>query len=261
MSAVPFDMMENFTALEPALIGVIIALLVFYLIFLVFAIVCYVLRSLGLYTIAKRRGIHHPWLAWIPVGDAWIFGSISDQYQYVAKGKVRNRRKVLLGLNIAMMAMIVPVIIAEVATVLAMDSAVAAATAGMILFLAIYLAYIALAIVTTVFLYIAQYDLYQSCNPNNAVMFLVLGIFFSVTQPFFIFACRKKDLGMPPRKQPRPVVAELCQQEPAPEPETPVQDTVQTPEPTEEPAQPAPVLEDTCVADEADFAEEPTEAE
>ena len=108
MMSAPYGIGSNFDvfeALEPALIGIVIALLVYYLIFFVFAIVSYVLRSVGLYTIAKRRGIHHPWLAWLPIGDAWIMGSISDQYQYVAKGKIRNRRKVLLGLNIAMFAL------------------------------------------------------------------------------------------------------------------------------------------------------------
>ena len=39
----------------------------------------YVLWSLGVYTIAKRRGIRKPWLSWIPVGNLWILGSISDQ--------------------------------------------------------------------------------------------------------------------------------------------------------------------------------------
>ena len=41
-------------------------------------IVLYVIKSLGLYTIAKRRGIHHPGLAWVPIANTWILGSISD---------------------------------------------------------------------------------------------------------------------------------------------------------------------------------------
>ena len=49
-------------------------------------IATYVLSALGLYTIAKRRGLNHPWLAWIPVASAWIVGSLSDQYRYVVNG-------------------------------------------------------------------------------------------------------------------------------------------------------------------------------
>jgi len=49
--------------------------------------------------------------------------------------------------------------------------------------------------------YIAMYDLYTSCNPQNNVLFLVLSIFFTVTEPFFLFFIRNKDEGMPPRRQ------------------------------------------------------------
>ena len=58
-----------------------------------------------------------------------------------------------------------------------------------------------LAIAVIVVRYIAMYDLYTSCNPQNNVLFLVLSIFFSVTEPFFVFFNRKKDGGMPPRRQ------------------------------------------------------------
>ncbi len=42
------------------------------------SIVSYVLFSLGLYTVAKRRMINHPWLSWIPVANIWILGSLSE---------------------------------------------------------------------------------------------------------------------------------------------------------------------------------------
>ena len=83
MNAVPFGMIEEFEAFEPMLIGVMIVFLVVYLLLLVASVTMYVLQSLGAYTVAKRRGIHHPWLAWLPIGNVWIWGSISDQYQYV----------------------------------------------------------------------------------------------------------------------------------------------------------------------------------
>ena len=57
----------------------------------------YVLTALGLYTIAQRRGINKPWLAWIPVVNVWTLGCISDQYRYVVKGEKKSKRKVLIG--------------------------------------------------------------------------------------------------------------------------------------------------------------------
>ena len=60
---------------------------------MVLSVACYVLEALSLYTIAQRRGIRKPWLAWIPVVNVWIVGSISDQYQYVVNRRIQNRRK------------------------------------------------------------------------------------------------------------------------------------------------------------------------
>ena len=79
--------------------------LIVYLLALAFSVISYVLGAVGMYRIAKRRGIHHAWLSWIPVGSSWLLGSISDHYQYVVKQKVTKRRKILLILSIACMIM------------------------------------------------------------------------------------------------------------------------------------------------------------
>ncbi len=184
---------------------------VFYLVILALEIVVYVLQSVGLYTIAKRRGIYHPWLAWLPLGNMWILGSISDQYQYVSKGKVRSRRKILLGLTIAVFVLCFVYIFSVVGA--ALGSAVGANVAIVLLSA---LAMLVLAIVMMVQYYFALYDLYISCEPGNATAYLVLSILFNVTMPFFVFLSRKKDAGMPPRKVQQPVL-EIPEQPAEPE--------------------------------------------
>ena len=67
---------------------------------LLLGIASYVLTALALYVIARRRGLNKPWLAWIPVVNCWILGSLSDQYHYVVKGENKCKRKVLLILNL-----------------------------------------------------------------------------------------------------------------------------------------------------------------
>lgn len=67
---------------------------------MVIGLVSYVLLAVGLHSMAKRRGIRNAWLAWIPIANAWVLGCLSDQYQYVAKGRNKSRRKVLLTLGI-----------------------------------------------------------------------------------------------------------------------------------------------------------------
>ena len=178
-----------------------------------FGIAAYVLRALGLYTIAKRRGINHPWMGWVPVLDLWVLGCISDQYQYVVKGKDKNKRKWLLGLNIALA---VVYIVFFVFCGIAVAGVVTGTTGGLQeeqLLTALMgpaagraiclIPLVIIAIACTVIRYVAFYDLYTSCNPQNNVLFLVLSIFFSVTEPFFVFFIRNKDEGMPPRRQPQ----------------------------------------------------------
>ena len=176
-----------------------------------FGIAVYVLNALGFYSIAKRRGINHAWMSWIPVLDLWVLGCISDQYQYVVKGKNKNKRKWLLGLSIALAVvyivffvffgiMMVDVIGGVISTMdesLLLENLMGPVVGMLVSFIPM----MGLAIAVIVVRYIAMYDLYTSCSPQNNVLFLVLSIFFNVTEPFFVFFLRKKDDGMPPRRQ------------------------------------------------------------
>lgn len=194
-----YELLEEMGDILPAIIGTLVLVGLFCM---VLGIILYVFQSVGLYAIAKRRGINNPWLAWIPVGRDWMLGCVADQYQYVARGQVKNKRKILLGLAIASMILS----FVESRTSGQMLSELIAgnqpsAQAGVSALLG--LAGTAVSITALVFHHMALYDLYGSCCPDNKVLFLVLGIIFGFTQPFFIFFNRKKDDGMPPRIQPQ----------------------------------------------------------
>ena len=199
-------------------------LLLFGLLMLAFGIVSYVLQGVSFYRIAKRRGIHNAWLAWIPIGVYWLMGSISDHYQYVAKQKVTNRRRILLVLGIVTSAMSIIYSVMQLSTTLAftadagMGNEIGMVAVGVL----VYLVWLGVAIATSVFMYIALYDLYRSCKPGSAVLFLVLGIVFSVAIPFFLIICSNSDEGMPPKRVPQrpvqPAYIPEAQAEPAPAP-------------------------------------------
>ena len=193
MMDIPYEVTEMLEEFGPMIIGIVLIML---LVVLAVSAVFYIFQSLGLYTIAKRRGIENPWLAWIPVANYWILGCISDQYRYVVKGQVKNKRMIMLGLSIATFA--VSFVAEMIAGILMMTSD--GAGAAMALNSLMSLVSSGVSIASVVFWHMALYDLYTSCCPSNNVVFLVLGIIFSVTQPFFIFFNRKKDDGMPPRK-------------------------------------------------------------
>ena len=162
---------------------------------LLVALVFWIIRSLSLMALAKRRGIRNAWLAWIPVGSEWVLGSVSDQYQHLVQNKITARRKILLALEIASLIVVLGTY------AVAIFQAVAAVTeeemvAASLLSVIPSLLSTGVGITTMVFYHMSNYDLYRSCRPQSAVAFLVLGIIFPVCEPFFYLACRKKDLGM-----------------------------------------------------------------
>lgn len=172
---------------------------------LAIGIALFVFRAISIYKIARRRGISNVWLAWVPVCSEWILGSVADQYQYVVKGRVKNRRLplfllsvVLLGLHIAGAALSISTVTSVIRFVLTgagfpdvgrlvlLAVASTVQTGGMIACLVIR--------------GFVMYDVYTSCTSRNNVLFLVLGLLFRVLEPVFLFACRNKEEGMPPRR-------------------------------------------------------------
>ena len=181
---------------------------------LAIGIASYVLTALAIQTMAQRRGLNNPWLAWVPVVNCWLLGSLSDQYRYVVKRENTSRRKWLLGLRIAAalltIAIVVLVIVVaagaiHIAGYGARHHEILSNIMGPVLAIAgVSLPLAGVSIAYAVIRYMALYDVYKSMDPANCVIFLVLSILFHVTEPFFLFFSRNKDGGMPPRRQPEP---------------------------------------------------------
>lgn len=177
------------------------------------SLAAYVFTALAIYTIAQRRGIKKAWLAWVPVVNVWILGSISDQYRYVVKDQVKSKRKVLLGLNLANAVFVVAVSVSLIVTGISVFNAVLhhaaeeqlgwIAMRGIGITLLLCLPMLVLSLIAFVFRAIALYDLYTSCDPQNNALYLILSLIpgiSQITQPLFLFLCREKDEGMPPRR-------------------------------------------------------------
>lgn len=184
---------------------------------LAFSIAVYVVQSVGLYTLAKRRGLRYAWLAWLPVGNSWITGSLADDYRS-RKGKKHYK----LGLFTT---------IASVA-VLALAALFVLCFAGMyvwmfvcifftesmgvsdlmpllilipyMLIMAITLLMSACSLAHTVLCYVSSYFIFESCVPEQKVLYLIIAIVVGYTFGIHtaalgvtVFLCRNKDLGMP----------------------------------------------------------------
>lgn len=176
---------------------------------LAFIVVMYILEGKSLSAIARRRGIDNPWLAWVPVGSSWLLGAVSDQYRYVTYGQIRDRRKLLTWLSAVLYAVLTVLFVLLAIWIVGAISA--AGISGEEAFIAtymggffvIYMVALLLSGVSTVmsvFQYMAYYDLFRSCDPDKSLIYLLVSIFTTYPLPFFVFSCRNKDLGMPPRK-------------------------------------------------------------
>lgn len=200
------------------------------------SIALYVLQALGLYTIAQRRGIKYAWLAWVPVGSAWILGCICDDFKARTKGGAPKLRIALLILTIAVMVLSAVSVgsaasalgsvlttdemmdmfyissggsdlytvseeefigeLAEKLETRLTDEMAEQLLEGVLVMTVASLLLAGAAIATAVIECICVYSLYDSCDPKNKVLFLLLGLFLGV-QGLFIFLCRNKDAVSP----------------------------------------------------------------
>lgn len=127
----------------------------------------YVFQALGFYTMAKKRGIEHAWLAWIPIVQNYIFGELVDDTIWGFGGA-----KWILPIGSIVMAWIS----GYTATVVDPN----------------FLYYILLLVSLCFLIYnwTAYYKLFKGYS-THPVLFLVLSIIFPFLGPIFVFAIRE----------------------------------------------------------------------
>ncbi len=166
----------------------------------------YVMNAYPLFAIARRRGLKHAWLAWVPIGGAYVLGNISDDYQLMNRDNLKNRRiwlPVLQGLTVVLIVAI------WVWALFSFGNENPLGIAG----LPFVLAAMAVCVVGAVMKWMATYDLFRSCEPYRAGVYLAicLGIrfvmpAFSIVREILMLVVCQKDQGMPrqvlPEKEP-----------------------------------------------------------
>lgn len=138
----------------------------FFLVFVVIAIIGYILMALGLYTMAKNRGIENPWLAWIPIANLYILAKLIGSLS-------------IGGWEVPKLEMFLPlatVVVMLTSWIPAIGTLISIANAVLVLF--------------------ALYKLYKMYRPEQATLWLILTIVGFVTVvlsflgPVFIFMMR-----------------------------------------------------------------------
>ena len=194
-----------------AIFGLVI---IFYLFLLCYLVLNYVFRSLSYYTVAKRRGIHNPGLAWVPYVWVWTLGSLCDQYDST-HGFKRKWRVILLTLSIISAACIlisyIVLIVNAVSAALSYGyryydeyemarQLIGSLGGGVVLLLVGAVA----AGVGSICNVVCMFKVFESCRPNDAVKYLLLSILVPFAEAICLMCCRNYDLGMP---QPQPYYA------------------------------------------------------
>ena len=168
-------------------------------------IAAYVFGALGLMAISKRRGIEKPWMAWVPIANAYLAGKVAEDYELKANGREVKFAKKLLILGIILaaaalvfcfVAILVTIIVATVSVAKGELSSVAL---GIGIFFAVLfmIALLAAAVAYQVFYLMALWRVFRSCKPGTALLFLILSIFVSGIDGVFLFLDRNYDEGMP----------------------------------------------------------------
>lgn len=125
---------------------------------ILFVIALYLLRAIGLYTMAKKEGSDFAWLAFIPFGCFFTYGLIT--------GKTK-----IFGIEIDHPWLLLPALM--LSTFLPYVGPFAT-----ILFLLAY--------------YAMLYKVYQTRTPNFAVVLLILSLLIPILPPIILFAIRNK---------------------------------------------------------------------
>lgn len=187
----------NFYGIENSVLGgIFIALILFVMFALAVSLVCYIINAIGLYTLAKRRGNKNAYFAFIPIASAYLTGEIADSIGLTMNKKTGYARKILLLYIVSFAIPFASFPLTIISTITSSILKTYSANA-LLSWISIILS-VASSIVSIccqVYVYISLYKIYKEYVPTRATLYLVLGIIFPVTAPFFMFSIRNKKSG------------------------------------------------------------------
>ena len=163
----------------------------------------YLLESIGVYKMAKSAEIKNPWLAFIPVANGWVFGTLAEKYK--KKNGTKSARfgiilPVLEGIVLieAIALTIFTVISIKEITGYALDAVNTSSEMApeqfmsLISVIILYFALIAVAISYAVVFFIALWRVYSSFYKSNATLYIVLSVIFTISVPIILFIIRNR---------------------------------------------------------------------
>ncbi len=230
--------------------GIVIVVLFIYLILMGFLVAAYVLQSLAFHTLARRRGIANPWLAWIPCGNYWIAGALARDHDK-QNGIDRRWDKTLLILSVASIASFFVIYIVFFILIIMLglepsnetlteEFALKMIAPIVIFYIVLILVMVAMMALQTL-TYVCVYKIFESTVPEKTLKYFLIYLLVPFAAPFCLFACRNKGYQHPDPMAYiyNPVDKNYCYYHSTPTeqvPETPIiQNTKPQPEQLEQP--------------------------
>ena len=186
---------------------------IFYLFTMAYAAFAYVGMSLGGSRMARKVGMNHPWMFWVPGANVYAMGKLADTQASLCEGKTTKFRKKLLVWTIILAsaaviwAIVMTVIVAMAAVngllddsgnVTISDASGDTAIVGYLLALLISsLLLIVPFIIYLVVYYKSLYRIYKLFAPRGAAGFTVLSFFAEPAIPILFLILSGKDPVLP----------------------------------------------------------------
>ena len=169
----------------------------------VIGIAIYLLESISVYKMAKSAEIKNPWLAFIPVANDWVFGTLAEKYK--KKNGTKSARfgiilPVLEGIVLieTIALTIFTVISIKEITGYALDAVNTSSEMApeqfmsLIPVIILYFALMAVAFAYAVVFFIALWRVYSSFDKSNATLYIVLSVIFTISVPIILFIIRNR---------------------------------------------------------------------
>lgn len=169
----------------------------------VIGIAIYLLESISVYKMAKSAEIKNPWLAFIPVANDWVYGTLAEKYK--KKNGTKSARfgiilPVLEGIVLieTIALTIFTVISIKEITGYALDAVntssemVPEQFMSLIPVIILYFALMAVAFAYAVVFFIALWRVYSSFDKSNATLYIVLSVIFTISVPIILFIIRNR---------------------------------------------------------------------
>lgn len=156
----------------------------------------YILRGIGLYTIAKRRGMNHPWFAFVPFMRTYLQGTLGGDIKF--KNKTMRDTGIWLVVIPFMYGVVFSVLygvmwLCGIVTVLSMTIHVGVGRTVFLAFLVLILIVISVGykILYKTFRVLVNHQIYQSMTSENmAIAHAVIGALVPLYESICLFAMR-----------------------------------------------------------------------